>query len=78
MTAWHHYSELNACIETQTDWTGEHVTGTFLIVSMIDDRCELDTAVCKLSIAEARELAFELLAVADCAEHGTRKRGPQR
>ncbi|MGP0100405.1 MAG: hypothetical protein ACLPUT_02145 [Solirubrobacteraceae bacterium] len=78
MTAWHHYSELNACIETRTDWTGEHVTGCFVIVSMIDDRCELDTAVCKLTIPEARELAFELLAVADCAEHGTRKRGPQR
>jgi hypothetical protein len=73
MTAWHHYSELNACIETQTDWTGEHVTGCFVIVSMTDERCELATAVCKLTNAEARELAFELLSVADAAEHGTRR-----
>ena len=78
MTAWHHYSELNACIETQTDWTGDHVTDRFVIVSMTDDRCELDTAVCKLSIPEARELAFELLAVAEVADHGTRTRGEQR
>jgi hypothetical protein len=73
MTAWHRYSELNACIETQTDWTGDHVTGRFVIVSMTDDRCELDTAVCQLTILEARELAFELLQVADCAEHETRR-----
>jgi hypothetical protein len=72
MTAWHHYSELNACIETQTDWTGDHVIRTCVIVSMTDETCELETAVCKLTILEARELAFELLSVADCAEHGTR------
>ena len=73
MTAWNHYSELNACIETQTDWTGDHVVRSSVIVSMTDDRCELDTAVCKLTISDARDLAFELLAVADCAEHGTRR-----
>jgi hypothetical protein len=73
MTAWHHYSELNACIESQTDWTGDHVIRSFVIVSMTDDRCELDTAVCKLSILEARELAFELLSIAEVAEHGTRR-----
>lgn len=73
MTAWHHYSELNACFETQTDWTGDQVVRSFVIVSMTDERCELDTAVCKLTIPDARELAFELLQVADCAEHGTRR-----
>ena len=73
MTAWQHYSELNACIETQTDWTGDHMIRSFVIVSMTDERCELDTAVCKLTNTEARELAFELLQVADCAEHGTRR-----
>lgn len=78
MTAWHHYSELNACIETQTDWTGDHVLRTFVIVSMTDDRCELDTAVCKLTIPDARELAFELLQVAEVADHGTRTRGEER
>ena len=78
MTAWHHYSELNACIETQTDWTGDHVVCMFVIVSMTDDRCRLDPAVCKLTILQARELAFELLQVAEGAEHETRTRGEQR
>jgi hypothetical protein len=73
MTVWHHYSELHACIETQTDWTGEHVINRFVVVSMTDETCELETAVCKLTIKQARDLAFELLAVADVAEHGTRR-----
>jgi hypothetical protein len=68
MTAWHHYSELDACIETQTDWTGDHVTGSFVIVSMTDERCRLDTAVCKLTLHEARRTALELLAIVESAE----------
>ena len=68
MTAWHRYSELGACIETQTDWTGEHVTGSFVIVSMTDDRCRLDTAVCKLTLHQARRTALELLAIVESAE----------
>jgi hypothetical protein len=75
MSAWHHYCELNACIESQTDWTGEHVIRSFVIVSMTDERCELDSAVCELSIHEARDLAFELLSIADVAEYRPRTRG---
>lgn len=71
MTAWHHYSELEACIETETDWTGDHVTGRFVIVSMTDERCRLDTAVCQLTIAETRRIAFELLSIAESAEQQT-------
>ncbi|MDQ6803593.1 MAG: hypothetical protein M3065_01210 [Actinomycetota bacterium] len=73
MTAWHHYSELQASIETETDWTGDHVTGSFVIVSMTDERCRLDTAVCQLTIAETRRIAIELLQVAESAEHETRR-----
>jgi hypothetical protein len=68
MTAWHHYSELDTCVETQTDWTGEHVTGRFVIVSMTDDRERLDTAVCPLTLLEARRIALELLAIVESAE----------
>jgi hypothetical protein len=68
MTAWHHYSELQACIETETDWTGDHVTGRFVIVTMTDERCRLDTAVCQLTFQQAREIAYELLQVADSTE----------
>ena len=78
MTAWHHYSELDACIETETDWTGDHVIRSFVIVSMTDERDRLATAVCQLTIAEARRLAIELLQIADVAEHGTRQRGEKR
>jgi len=68
MTAWHHYSELDTCIETQTDWTGDHVTGSFVIVSMTDDRCRLETVVCKLTLHEARRTALELLSIVESAE----------
>jgi hypothetical protein len=68
MTAWHHYSELDTCVESETDWTGEHVTGRFVIVSMTDDRRPLDTAVCPLTLPEARRTALELLALVKSAE----------
>jgi hypothetical protein len=68
MTAWHHYCELEACIEAETDWTGDHVIRRFVIVTMTDDRCRLDTAVCQLTASQAREVAFELLQVAESAE----------
>jgi hypothetical protein len=68
MIAWHHYSELQAGIETETDWTGDHVIRSFVIVTMTDERCRLDTAVCQLTFQQARELASELLQVAEHAE----------
>jgi len=66
--SWHHYSELDACIETQTDWTGDHVIRRFVIVSMTDDCCRLDTAVCPLTLHQARRIALELLQIVESAE----------
>ena len=34
-----HYSELDACVETETDWTGDHVIRRFVIVTMTDECC---------------------------------------
>ncbi|MGA2929964.1 MAG: hypothetical protein ABSG43_29045 [Solirubrobacteraceae bacterium] len=75
MTTWHHYCELDACIENETDWTGERVTGSFVIVSMTDDRCRLDTAVCKLTLLQARRTALELLGIVACAEAANARSG---
>ena len=75
MTAWRHYCELDACIENETDWTGERVTGAFVIVSMSDDRCRLDPAVCKLTLHEARRTALELLAIVESAEAANARSG---
>jgi hypothetical protein len=66
--SWAHYSELQACSETETDWTGDHVIRRFVIVTMTDERCRLDPAVCQLTGSEARELAYELLQVAEHAD----------
>jgi hypothetical protein len=73
MTAWHHYSELEACIETETDWTGDHVIRRFVIVTMTDDRDRLDTAVCQLTFQQAREIAFELLGLAESTDPQTHR-----
>ncbi len=66
-----HYSELDACIETETDWTGDHVIRSFVIVTMTDERARLDSAVCQLTLAQARRLAIELLQIAESAEQQT-------
>lgn len=76
--SWAHYSELEACIETETDWTGDHVVRRFVIVTMTDERCRLDSAVCQLTVGQARNLAFELLSVAEHAESLTRGRENDR
>jgi hypothetical protein len=47
-------------------------------VIMTDDRCWLDPALCLITAQEARELAFELLAVAEHAERITRERRQAR
>jgi hypothetical protein len=69
--SWAHYSELETCIETETDWTGDHVLRRFVIVTMTDERCRLDTAVCQLTVGQAREVASELLSIADQADQQT-------
>jgi hypothetical protein len=47
-------------------------------VIMTDDRCWLDPALCLITAAEARELAFELLAAAEHADRVTRARKDAR
>ena len=74
--SWAHYSELDACIETETDWTGDHVVRRFVIVTMTDERCRFDSAVCALTIGQAREVALELLSIAEHADEQTH--GPER
>jgi hypothetical protein len=76
--SWHHYSELEACIETETDWTGDRVVRQFVIVTMTDERCRLPTAVCQLTARQAREVAFELLSIAGHAEEQTLGRENER
>ena len=41
---------------------------------MTDDHCWMDPAVCLITAPQARELAFELLSVAEHAERITRER----
>jgi len=74
--SWAHYSELDACSETETDWTGDHVLRRFVIVTMTDERCRLPTAVCALTIGQAREVALELLSIAEHADEHTT--GPEQ
>ncbi len=76
--SWQHYSELEACIETETDWTGDHVVRQFVMVTMTDERCRLGIAVCQLTAKEAREVAFELLSIAELAEQEPHGREEQR
>jgi hypothetical protein len=66
--SWHHYSELDTCIENETDWTGDHVIRRFVIVTMTDDRCRFDPAVCPLTLHQARRTALELLQIVESAE----------
>ena len=47
----------------------------FVIVTMTDERCRLDPAVCQLTFAHARELAYELLSIAESTEpHADREK----
>jgi hypothetical protein len=80
VTAWHHYSEMDACIEirTKTDRTGEHVIDRFVVMSMTDDRERHDPAVCPLTLLEARQIALELLEIVGAAETANQERGDQR
>ena len=80
MTAWHHYSEMDACIEirTKTDRSGEHVIERFVVMTMTDDRGRHDPAVCPLTLLEARRIALELLEIVGAAETANQERGDQR
>ena len=48
----------------------------FVIVTMTDERCRFDSAVCALTIGQAREVALELLSIAEHADEQTH--GPER
>ena len=69
--SWAHYCELEACSETETDWTGDHVVRRLVIATMTDEGCRLPTAVCALTIGQAREVALELLSIAEHADKHT-------
>jgi hypothetical protein len=67
------YCSVEAFIEQdQTDWMGDGVLCQLVTVMMSDDMCLLEPAVCALTAREARDLAFELLIMAEHAERLTR------
>jgi hypothetical protein len=73
------YCALEAFIETdQTDWMGDGVLCQLVTVMMSDDLCQLEPAVCGLTAGQARNLAFELLVMAEHADRLTRHRGTER
>ncbi len=73
------YSNLEAFIEQdQVDWMGDGVLCQLVTVMMSDDVCQLEPAVCGLTAGQARELAFQLLCVAEHAERLTRGREQER
>lgn len=69
------YCHAEAFIEQdQIDWMGDGVLCQLVTVLLVDDTGEVDPAVCALTAEQARELAFELLALAEHAERLTRHR----
>ena len=70
------YCHAEAFIEDdgQIDWMGDGVLCQLVTVMLVDDTGEVDPAACALTTEQARELAFELLAVAEHAERLTRHR----
>ncbi len=73
------YYRVEALIEQdQTDWIGDGVLCQLVTVMMSDDMCRLEPALCALTAEQARNLAFELLGIAEHAERLTREREDQR
>jgi hypothetical protein len=69
------YCAVEAFIEhDQVDWCGDGVAGQLITVMISDDMGVTEPAVCGLWPAQARKLAFELLAMAEHAEQLTRDR----
>ena len=62
----------------QVGYDDDGILCQLVSVIMTDDRCWLDPAVGVITAQEARELAFELLAVAEHAERLTRERKEAR
>jgi hypothetical protein len=79
MSAREPYCSVQALIEQdQTDWMGDGVLCQLVTVMMSDDMCLVEPAVCALTAAQARDLAFELLSRAEHAERLTRQREDER
>lgn len=73
------YHCLDAFIEQdQVGYDDDGILCQLVSVMMTDDRCWLDPALCLITAAEARELAFELLVVAEHAEQLTRSQKEER
>jgi hypothetical protein len=73
------YTSLEAFIEhDQTDWIGDGVLCQLVTVMMSDDMCLVEPAVCGLTAGQARNLAFELLSMAEHADRLTRHRQEER
>jgi hypothetical protein len=73
------YCAVEAFIEhDQVDWCGDGVAGQLVTVMMSDGMGVTEPAVCGLWPAQARQLAGELLAMAEHAEQLTRHREPGR
>jgi hypothetical protein len=73
------YTSLEAFIEhDQTDWIGDGVLCQLVTVMMSDDMCLVEPAVCGLTAWQARNLAFELLVMAEHADRLTRHRQEER
>ena len=67
------YYSLEAFIEQdQINWMGDGVCCQYVTVMMHDDMCLIEPAICVLTAKEARNLAFELLVMAEHAERLTR------
>jgi hypothetical protein len=79
MTAPGSYHCLDAFIEPhQVGYDDDGILCQLVSVIMTDDRCWMDPAVCLITAPQARELAFELLSVAEHAERITRDRKDAR
>jgi hypothetical protein len=79
MTGPEPYGALEAFIEDeQKDWMGDGVLCQLVTVMMTDDMCLFEPAVCALTAKEARNLAFDLLVMAEHAERLTRYREDER
>jgi hypothetical protein len=73
------YHCLDAHVEPgEVGYDDDGILCQLVSVIMTDDRCWLDPALCLITAQEARELAFELLAVAEHAERITRERRQAR
>jgi transposase len=73
------YHCLDAFIEQHhVGYDDDGILCRLVSVIMTDDRCWVDPAVCLITAQEARELAFELLAVAEHADRLTRERRDAR